>query len=60
MAVQLPWSNPKAIDTENPGFPVTGLWSNPGYVSTIRAEVVWNMVGEDGLFVPCEMAVVST
>jgi hypothetical protein len=56
MGVQIPWSNPKIVDTTHEGFPVQGLWSNPAYFATQRPTTVWNMIDDGGDFVP--MAIV--
>lgn len=59
MAVQLPWSDPRAVDTTESGFPVQGLWSDPAYFATQRPTTVWSMVDEDGNFVPVAISPVA-
>lgn len=59
MAVQLPWSDPKTVDMDHEGFNVTGLWSNPGYYASQRPTAVWNLVDDDGEFVPMVMTPVT-
>lgn len=59
MGIQLPWSDPRTVDTTHEGFPVQGLWSDPVYFATQRPSAVWNMVDEDGNFVPLSFTAVE-
>lgn len=47
----LPWTNPRSVNTLALGFNVTNLWSNPAYMSTVRATTPWSMT-DGGAFVP--------
>lgn len=60
MGVLIPWSDPRAVDTTDPSFPVQGLWSDPTYFATQRPTAVWNMIDDDGNFVPMTIAPVET